>query len=432
MKKILLCNCLVLLLFIVPGFGQESHVLKGELEAKSSINIQHRRGALRVLPATGNTVSWEARLTFESPDAASTQQLLDAYKISENVSANELNIDSQLKIKRYNIINGRSKIYLENGEVIKGIKKLKIDLTVYIPSTPNVKVSNKYQPITIEADITDKLEIQAYECEVTTKDIKGDLDMNSKYSKGQIGAAQNIRIELYESKHDFGNAKEVEINAKYSTIKFQNLASLKGSSYENKIYGQTISGELSLTEKYSDMEFKKIGSGKGVFYETDLKVEEVGDLELQSKYSDYDFRTVGSLEFRSSYEDDVEVVNLEHLISPASKYTTYTITGSLAKSVEFGTSYEDKIRVGSVASSFESFQVGEGKYTKVDCVLPKNLSYEMQVDNRYTKFDGSAFRLDYAKYNQKGDQIQFTGTSKNSSGRVVSVEMKCYDCNLNL
>ncbi|MEO0340615.1 MAG: hypothetical protein AAF242_15575, partial [Bacteroidota bacterium] len=95
-------------------------------------------------------------------------------------------------------------------------------------------------------------------------------------------------------------------------------------------------------------------------------------------------------------------------------------------------SYEDKVRIGSVSSEFAEFRIGEGKYTKVECVLPKSLSYEMQVDNRYTKFDGSAFRLDYSKFSQKGDQIQFTGTSKNGSGRMVSVEMKCYDCKLTL
>ena len=304
-------------------------------------------------------------------------------------------------------------------------------MTVYIPSTPRVKVSNKYQPIVVEATVTDKLEIIAYECEVTTKDIEGDLDMNSKYSKGRIGSAGKLKMELYESKHQFGNTKAVEINSKYSTLEFQDLESLAGTSYENKISGRDISGELSLTEKYSTLVFRNIGSGKGMFYETNFKAEEAKDLEFQSKYSDFEIQKVRSLTFRSSYEDDVDVGNLEALEAPVSKYTNYTISG-LAKSLKFGASYEDKVRVGSVSSDFEELSIGEGKYSKIECVLPKSLSYEMQVDNRYTKFDGSAFRLDYSQFSQKGDKIQFTGTSKNSSGRRVSVEMKCYDCKLTL
>jgi len=414
--------------FAMSLTAQTEHAYKGTLSAQPELEINHRRGDVQVLEASDGKISWEAIMSFSSNNEESTRKMKEYFKVKAEDNGGKASISTTVGIKNMQTINGRSSITFNDGTKVKGIKDLEVKLIVYTPALARLNVNNKYEEIEIRTPVSELLTLSIYSGEVHVQDIQGKLNMNAKYSKGSVGKNGGAKVELYESKIDFGATGDLDINAKYSTFRIPEVGALKAVTYESKGYLGDVSGTLQLNDKYSRYEMKNIQNALLDLYETELQAETAADIQGKSKYTVYEIRTMGALALESSYEDEFQIGQLKSL-KTVSKYGNYTL-GQLSEALIMD-SYEDEVDIEELNSGLQKIQI-KGKYTNLDLTLPNELQFNMEVNARYTDLDVGEGDLDFSKYISKGSELNFVGKTKGAGTNAAQFKIECYECKLKM
>lgn len=409
--------------------AQYTETIEESLPAKSEVTILHRRGPVKVIKATDGKVSYQATIRFDAASEAEAQKLKKALSVKASNNGSRIDIVSNADIKNMKTINGKSTIELNDGTRIKGIRKLEITLLVKVPDLKKLKVENRYHEVEIDAAVSEMLLLQTYNAELKVADISGDLQLRDRYSKGTLGAFRNAQMELYESKIEFGAGREVEVNAKYSTLRFPKLDALTIESYESKLYIGNIKGKVEINDKYSKFEFETIQDALMDLYETDITANAVEKAQIKSKYADLRFTTVEDIYFATSYEDKLQVKDLGTLRAGASKYTDYKIE-NLTGALELD-SYEDDIDIINPASTIKTIRI-KGKYTTLNCPFPSSMRFKMDMSGKYGSIDLDENDLDYTTYLKKGSELKLIGNRNNATDADANFAFDCYECKIRL
>lgn len=409
--------------------AQYTETLEESFPAKSEVNISHRRGPLKVMKATDGKVSYQAIISFDATNETEAQKLKKALTIKVNSSTGRLDISSHSDIKNMKTINGRSTIELNDGTKIKGIKKLEVQLIVKVPELKILEVTSRYHEVDIDAPVTSMLIVRTYSSTIKIADVDGNLRFTDKYSKGTVGAFKDAKMELYESKIEFGTGRETEVNAKYSTLRFPQLAALSTQSYESKFYIGPLKGKLEINDKYSDFEFEDIQDALIDIYETDITAGAVQKAQIKSKYSDLRFTSIEEIYFATSYEDEFKAKKVGTLKAAESKYSNYKmeqLTGGLELS-----SYEDDITIENPVNTLKTIKI-KGKYTTLDCPLSSSMKFSLEMEGKYGSIDLDDDDLDYSTYIKKSSELKLTGTRNNATDTDAKIAFNCYECKIRL
>lgn len=422
--------CLGLLLCTTDLLSaQYTETIEESFPAKSEVTILHRRGPVKVIQATDGKVSYQATIRFDAASESEAQKLKKALTVKASNNGTRIDIVSNSDIKNMNTINGKSSIELKDGTKIKGIRKLEITLLVRVPDLKRLKVENRYHEVDIDAVVSDMLLLQTYNAELKVVDISGDLQLRDRYSRGTVGTFRNAQMELYESKIEFGAGREVEANAKYSSLRFPKLDALNIESYESKLYIGTVKGKIEINDKYSKFEFETIQDALMDLYETDITANTVEKIQIKSKYADLRFTTAEDIYFATSYEDKLQVKDLGTLKAGASKYTDYKIE-NLTGALELD-SYEDDIDIAKPASTIKTIRI-KGKYTNLDCPFPSNMRFKMDMTGKYGSIDLDETDLNYTTYLKKGSELKLIGNRNNATDADANFAFDCYECKIRL
>ncbi|GAB5551630.1 MAG: hypothetical protein Sapg2KO_12210 [Saprospiraceae bacterium] len=409
--------------------AQYTETIEESFPAKSEVTILHRRGPVKVIKATDGKVSFQATIRFDAASEAEAQKLKKALIVKGNDTGSRIDITSSSDIKNMKTINGKSTIELKDGTKIKGIKKLEIALVVKVPELKKLRVESRYHEVEVDAQVSEMLLLQTYNSELKIADISGDLQLNDKYSKGTVGAFRNAQMELYESKIEFGKGREVEVNAKYSTLRFPGLDALAAQSYENKVYVGNVKGKIEINDKYSKFEFEDIQDALMDLYETDITANTIQKAQIKSKYADLRFTAANDIYFATSYEDELQVNDLGTLRAGASKYTEYKIV-NLNGALELD-SYEDDIEIENPASTIKTIRI-KGKYTNLNCPFPSSMRFKMDMVGKYGSIDLDEDDLNYSTYIKKGSELKLVGTRNNATDTDANFAFDCYECKIRL
>lgn len=425
-----LCS-LIFMALLASSFQVQAqqHVIKETFDAASEVNIRHRRGPLNVAPSEDGKIHFEAEISFDAKDKAEAQKLIKAFSVKAGKVGDRIDIDSNLGIKNFTVIGNRSTMVMGDGTKIKGIRNLKVYLTVKVPDVKRLKVDNRYNEINVFVDVKNQLRVDAYSAELRIGNISGDLAMSAKYSNGTVRDFKDGDIELYESKINFGNAQNVAMNTKYSQIELGSMESFKTESYENKFKLGDIRNSVEVNDKYSTFYFSNLGDANFSLYETEMKGGLAKDMKISSKYTDLEWTAAGAISFTSSYEDALTVGKARSLGAMESKYSKFKFS-TLEESLEIN-SYEDDIWISATGTKMDLIKI-KGKYTTLDCPLSSTMPFKIDMKAKYTSIDLTAEDLDFTKFVEKGDNKEISGSRNKASDQSLKIAIDCYDCKIKL
>lgn len=424
LRKTLLAFCLLLISTqLTFGQGTPIKTVEESYDAKENISITHRYGPLRVLPATNNKVALTVKLYGEAKDQEDLETLKRYFKCEMSESSSELEVITHFKVRNWNSNNGNIKLELEDGTRIRNLRNLKIEATVYVPSSSRLKVSNKYDEIQIESGTKNDLAINIYSGRINVGDISGQLALEAKYSKGKIGNFQDAELKIYDSDLQFGNGRNINLASKYSELIMGSYNDLTADTYDDNIEWKTIKGQLNLQDKYSQFSIGRFNNAKMDIYDAEITSEGGNELLIKSKYSEFRMKEVGQLSFENSYDDKVEIERLGSLTAD-SKYTDFKI-GKLRTKL-FLKSYDDELEVDELTGPLESIEF-EGKYTDLSIKLPASSEFQMEANLTYGKLNYPEERLESQFYKEKNDRLEFRGKTKGATDSSPKISIVSYD-----
>lgn len=429
------CKLLFFLLALLFGanlHAQQDKTINRDFSNIRHINIEHRNGPVVIKPSPDGKTYVQAVISVDAASAEDIQTIYDQFDLQMQDQGGKLFLKTVFNIVSSNNIAGNIRLTFKDGTKVRNIKKLSFSLEILSPDVETLYLTNKYNEVTIEGvDVRELLTLEGYEVEYRVGDIKGELDLNAKYSKGTIGNFDHARLVLYECKLQFGNGKETELNTKYSKLVFGRLQSINSTSYEDEITVGEIEGDASVSDKYSDIRFGTFRNGRMDFYETEFTAPATRDLQLKSKYAKIKIDAAENVSFELSYEDKAEFGRIGSLSTVNSKYGQFDI-GAL-KYVLSLNSYEDDVTIQNIEPTLKSVTL-EGKYLNLDANLPDALPFQLEANMKYGKlqYPGGEDAFNWLIYKEKGDDLEIRGKSKGANDQSPMIRIATYEGKISL
>jgi hypothetical protein len=406
-----------------------SKVYEKSYSGIKSLEVSHRRGPIEVLPSKNGQVSYKVELTFKANEEADAQGLINHFELDADKLGSQLEIKSDMNIKRWNSRNGNVRIEFSDGNKVKDIKDVKIKMQLFVPTLDLLKLENKYDDILIEQATSSPLNITLYSGRLKATQVNNKLTLDMKYSKGQIGNFKNAQLKIYDCDIQLGNGAQVQLESKYSEIVFGNLESFNANTYDDEIGIQSISGTFTLEDKYSELKIGSAGNGRLNIYDSELQLDKAKNIQVKSKYTTYRLGTIESLDFELSHDDEVKVKELGELSSLASKYTDYEIL-KLNKSVKMG-SHDDDLTIIAVGKTFSGFSL-EGKYTDVNITLDPAIKFKVEAYTKYGKLRFPENRFETTIHKEKNSELELKGAVEGAGESSPLFKINAYDCNISI
>lgn len=151
--------------------------------------------------------------------------------------------------------------------------------------------------------------------EVDTRFYKSMNTINSRTTMTLLNG-DKVKIKEYKIRHELQIPKsaKLKLTNKYSDIEMQSLDGDAGLvMYSSKLFGENLTGNVTIESKYSKINFKNIGGNSDFdFYDSDVEIASCQNMNLKSKYSKFDIGKAGEMKI-DSYDDKFKVADLSGL-----------------------------------------------------------------------------------------------------------------------
>lgn len=419
-------NILILCVLVTSfSYAQEEQekTINKSFSGKQQVSVTHRYGPLQVVKSGDGQVRMTATLSARTKEAGDMTQLEKQFDLEIVESANLLDIRTKFDIENWNSRNGIISLKFKDGSKLKQVKDLKITFLLEVPNLEQLSLTNKYDEILIREDLNADLNITLYDGRLQTANISGQLVIDTKYSKGQIGNFADGELKFYDSDFNLGSGKNVKLTSKYSKLEFEDISSLVIQSYDDKINWNNVEGDLSIIDKYSDFVGGNFNNGRLDLYDSQITLKKGKDLQAKSKYTKFRLGDVQSLSFELSYDDKVEIGSIGQL-KTTSKYTDYNI-GQLKSSLTIS-SYDDDFEIERFVGPLEEISF-KGKYTDINLTLPSSTEYRLEAYAKYGKLQYPTASVETSFYKEKNEELEVKGKTKNANDNSPLISINSYD-----
>ena len=429
--KQLIVSLLILTLPLL-GFSQtkKEKVLEESFENKEILSIEHRKGPLLIKKSTDNLVHVKSKLIVEAEDPAVAQVVFEKVEIDYSSSGRSLHIETNTNIKNWRIVTlpKRNKLVFKDGTTVKGVKKIRVEMTVYVPTqVKSIDISSKYESIDLEGT-TAKTIINLYSGTLTASQSLGDLDLKLKYCKVYLKDIGNATLDLYDSKMEAGQAGDLTIDSKYSKVEFGEVKSLNLEAYDDKYKFKAVDGPLNLTDKYSDFDIKTMQNAELNLYDSDFRSDQGGDLRIKSKYSKFFLGKFKDLKFTGSHDDDIQAEEVENFTSE-SKYSKYNFS-VLNGGIELD-SHDDDLNVSRTVKGLGEINI-KAKYTNIDLPITEKCPHRLEAKFKYGKLDYNENSFETHIYREKDSEVEVKAKMKGAGENSPLIKIEAYDSKVKL
>ncbi len=300
--------------------------------------------------------------------------------------------------------------------------ELKLAYKIKAPERNSYEINSSYRDLTLIGTY-EKVKLTQYSGELTT-DYINEADLNLKYGSASFKEIAKAKMDIYEQEIDASFIEELEISTKYSDLEIDKLKRMDANSYESDFIIESI-GNLSGNFKYGELEIQEnLADAELEFYEMDIKANTAGTIKFeQSKYGKIRFDEVISLSFSQSYEDKITIGKLGDFKSLESKYANHNIQ-ELTGSFELA-AYEDDIEIDKIAQSVDKIDVN-GKYINATIGI-SNRSFNFYSNVKYGKVDYNENQIEIKKYIKENDRLEVEINSKNANSTPIQVLFEGYE-----
>jgi len=409
---------------------EKTKTFSGEFSDLSELVINHRRGPLNVRKSKDGKTRYEAKVSIQTKDEESAAMMLERMELKEDKFDKKMEVFTNFNIENWTTINGKTTIKFKDGTKVKGIKEVKIEMVVYVGKLEKLQLENKYDEINIHDDLATNLSIELHSGKLRCVNYSGEVSMEMKYSKADLGNMVDLKMDIYDSDIVMGNASKIQIESKYSSYEIGNLSELTGETYDDNFKLGNITGVLALEDKYSEFKMGSFKTGKLEFHDADFEATNAEGVEIKSKYSEFKFTNVGAIEFESSFDDNLKAEEV-NVFSADSKYSEFVLK-TVKESATLATSHDDELKIANLGANFKLLKL-DGKYTDLTVDIAAGTPFHLNIDMTHgsVNFDKDSFETQIWK-EKEASRKEIVGKSKGATEESGKIEILGYDNTISL
>ncbi len=405
---------------------------KKDIDFRPNVSIDVYDTETQIIPARNNSVEVIVKYLAEAKDK---EELIKLHKaIDENlISIVGNDVDISLKFyKNYSSfvnmpLKSKITIVLKDNSKIT-LTKFKItELKVYLPTDLDLKVKAKYCKVNLDFSINGKLSLNTYDAEFKGKSISKEFRVEDKYSKIEIVSAGKSKMNFYKTRFYSKKLGDVILESKYSHTNLGEISNFVMTGYEDSVkIAKTTEAEI--TGKYCNVEIENNQSLTAYFYEGSLRSNTTNKVNLRGKYLEAEFAKLKYLKIVDGYEMEIEIGEIDSLISRNGKYNDFDLQKLNAWFAVDG--YEEEIKIAKVADNFSKIAV-DGKCVDLNMTISNDVSYKIYGKVQYPdfNFDKSDYKAVY--HDKEGSTLTFE-YYKVSENTEKEINIEGYEMDVNI
>ncbi len=325
------------------------------LNNKSIVKLYNKYGALNIHTWDKQEVYIDVDIIVNSSSKSNAELQLDHIEIQVD------NEDDYLKVAT--VLTEQDNGWWTN---IWGSCKseLIINYDVFIPKSSTLIVENKYGDTSIE-DLDNDLNATIKYGNLTTNNIKGNVDLSLGYGKGVLGNIENLDAEVKYSEMFIGSVKNVYLTSKNSDLTIDKA------------------NDMNITSKYDSYQLGEIRELNNQGKYDSFRIDSAKSIEIEGKYS-----TVLAAYLEKSIDVEMSYGSID--IRGVSKGFDHAIIESkntdiyLNLDVGFHYEIESNYAPPKIAGDFNHSDFEkDGSYTYVEGSRGRNATARVMIENKY-------------------------------------------------
>ncbi len=314
------------------------------IDRNDKLNLSNQFGSITIKTWAKNEIRVDGDLKSYASTDADAQKLLDQTNISSSKDGDEVIFKTTFPDDNQNWGNGS-----RNGK--RWRREVKVNLTVYVPASISLTLSQKYGNITMD-DFSGPTSLKVEFGDL----IGGNLNNSNNYVSVKYGKTILKDVNQATIKHQFGdgisitNIGPVDLDAQYVSV---SIGTIKGAATIKQRFGKGLTigslGNVNLDAQYVNV---KLGTLKGnatvkmQFNKIAIDEIEVGCkiLTVNSNYTNV------RLGFGSNYNADFDVSTSHSGFNYGGNITAKKVGGDDDRSYSFSKSYTGQVGKGGTAN----------------------------------------------------------------------------------
>ncbi len=396
------------------GYAQTfNKTIEESYDGKPKVAFSQARGPLQVRTSNDGKVRFVTQIQVEANSQEIANQFFNKFQPQVSETATQLDIELTLKgVKRWNQNNNKITITFKDGSRLRGLSDYKIQTTLYVPATQELALKSRFEDITIEENVTiNDLKADLFSADLEAGDLGGSLSLEVKFGKANFGKlGGDARVRMHNSKLKMGNAKEVNLDTRFSDIQMGDILALTSKSHNDRVEGGHIAGDLKVEGQFSSYIFQTVKNAEIKCHNVNFEFESGQNFRVNGKFSDFEIERLESLEAMDSHNDEFEIGTIKDLKAKA-QFSTYRIQ-ELSGSIRY-TGHSGKFAVRAIQPGFEDIEI-DGRFFEVDLTMPSSAPYHVAANLTFGDFQGPE-NLKFIRQIEKNSQLNYTLKTDNAT-----------------
>jgi len=287
------------------SFSKSYGIGRGE-----KVNVYNVYGNIIIKTWDKNEVKVDADIRAFANSESEAQSLIDNVSITSSKNGDEAIFKTQMEDRNSNWGNGS-----RNGK--RWRREVKIFMTVYLPSTVALTVSQQYGNVELP-DFSGPTSLKVQYGKLVTGNLSNSNNfISAQYTSVDLQDVNKATIkQQYGSGLTIASAGDLNLNAQYATVRIGDVkrnASIK-QQYGSGLTIASVGGNLDLDAQYASV---KVGVIKGdagikIQYGSGLNIEQVDNLSLTAQYAAVRVgRLTGNITAKAQYGSRFSVEKVE-------------------------------------------------------------------------------------------------------------------------
>ena len=392
---------------------------------ESHLKVRNHSGSIEFINTDDVEARIEATIRVVGKTEVEIEKMLEQFELNVNVAGSVIDVTAETNVDSWVQYNSffykKNTITFNDGSTAVDITEKDVSLVIYLPKVKELSVSSKYDDVKFETFNSD-VNMQLFSSNLIGGDIAGEVDIDLKYGEINIGNIQDGKFEIFDSEIVMKKGSNLEINSKYSNFVFEDVNSLKLSSFDDEFKFGNIQGDLDFEAKYTEAQFGNFENAELDVFDCDIKGGGGKSMSIKSKYSTHIYADLEAIKI-DFFQDDLDLGEVNEVNVADSKYSQIEIK-TVNESFLVKSSHDDEITVRSVGDSISNVEL-DSKYTNLSFPIPSQVAYHLDAKLRYCTFE-YANTSDIETKIENGSSLELICKVNNPNVNSTKVEIDAY------
>lgn len=230
------------------------------------VDLTNKYGKVDVKTWDRNRVKIDVTIVVDARSESAAQDVFD--RITIDFSNDDDFVKAETNIESKNS-------WWDSGSWTGKKTEFQVNYEVYMPSSCNLALENKYGNSTVAA-ITGSADVEVKYGDFRLEGVGGDLKVYLGYGNGTIVKARDVSAAVSYSKINFNDAQDIDFDTKYSKIYVDRGAAIKADSRYDQFSLGNIN-RFNVESRYGNVEVRNVETMIANSRYTDYKVEKLSE-----------------------------------------------------------------------------------------------------------------------------------------------------------